>query len=161
MTELITIVNYALDTLYENDAELIQQKVHERSIVFRFGLYFNDLLKKSQDFKKYDLDFDYNRSIEDTKRTRSRPEGIYPDLILHKRGSNDRNVLALEFKTHWNSDSSDDIDKLKELTSSDQQYRFQLGISIVLGQRRNQCTFTYLRRGGAVPNVKEFVKEAG
>ncbi|MDR4509388.1 MAG: hypothetical protein MRJ65_14375 [Candidatus Brocadiaceae bacterium] len=161
MTELISIINEALDLLYKNDGDLIQRRVHERSLVFRFGLYFNDLLKKSPEFSKLDLDFDYNRNMEDAKRTQKHPQGIYPDLILHKRCSNKHNILALEFKTHWNPGNFDDIDKLKELTLPNQQYRFQLGISIVLGQERNLCTFMYLRKGRVVPNAEKFVEEVG
>lgn len=125
MNGLKSIVSEALDTLYEKDADLIQRQVHERSIVFRFGLYFNDFLKKSEAYSGYDLDFDYNRNMDDAKRTQRHPQGIYPDLILHKWGSNDHNVLALEFKTSWNRNNVKYINKLEELTSPEQQYRFQ------------------------------------
>jgi hypothetical protein len=114
----------------------------------------------SKQYSKFDLDFDYNRNMEDAKRTKVHPKGIYPDLILHKRGNNESNILALEFKPYWNPDNSDDVDKLKELTSPDQQYRFHLAISIILGQRRNQCTFTYFKKGRVVSEDIACIEEA-
>lgn len=37
---------------------------------------------------------------------------VYPDFILHKRGSNDFNILIIEFKTWWNPQNDEDIEKL-------------------------------------------------
>jgi hypothetical protein len=149
MMELISIVKKALDELYQGDADLLDRQVHERSIVFRFGLYFYELLKNSS-YSKLDLDFDYNRNMCDSKRTPRFPDGIYPDLILHKRRSNRDNILALEFKTYWNKSHETDIYKLRDLTNPQQQYRFKLGIAIILGKRREKCLFTYVQNGEEV-----------
>jgi len=149
--ELILLVNKALDDLYNNDSYLIEKNVHERSLVFRFGLYFNKNLEKSQKFSKLDLDIEYNRDLvsstnKDPKRTKEHHNGICPDLILHTRGTRN-NILVLEFKTHWSDENSADLDKLKELTSPNQQYHYQLGISIVFGKKRDDCDFVYVRDG--------------
>jgi hypothetical protein len=147
MNELKSIVNKALDMLYKNDGYLIQRQIHERSIVFRFGIYFDLMIKKLTEYYGLHLDFDYNRNKENPKRTKAHPHGIYPDLILHQRGSNDNNTLALEFKTYWNENHTDDIGKLKEITSPNQEYKFRLGISIVLGKDRDNCQFTFVQNG--------------
>ena len=39
-----------------------------------------------------------------TKKLPSFPNGTFPDEILYKRGSNDNNILVMEFKTYWNKD---------------------------------------------------------
>lgn len=152
MDELIVLISGALDSLYKNEAYLIEQEVHERSLVFRFGLYFHKCLEESPKFSKFDLDIEYNRDLvssknKDPKRTQDHPKGIFPDLILHKRGNNYNNILVLEFKTNWNENPSDDVKKLKELTSPNQKYHYNLGISIVLGKTREQCKFVYIKDG--------------
>ncbi len=153
LDELLKIIKSALDSLYINEAYLIEQEVHERSLVFRFGLYFYKRLEKLQNFSKLDLDIEYNRDLvssanKDPKRTYEHPNGIFPDLILHKRGNNNNNILVLEFKTQWSKEKNfQDLDKLKELTSPNQKYHYTLGISIVLGKKRDKCNFVYVRDG--------------
>ncbi|HIJ06383.1 hypothetical protein [Methanocalculus sp.] len=151
--ELILFIKKALDDLYDNDSHLIKIKAHERSLVFRFGLYFNDLLIEKSYFSGFDLDFDYNRDRNNPKRLKNDHNRIFPDLILHKRGNNNNNILVLEFKTHWNENNSDDLNKLKELTSPKQQYHYKLGISIVLGEKSEQCKFVYVKAGKILKNL--------
>ena len=78
-------------------------------------------------YKKYNLDFEYNKNLDDVKRTKIFSNGTYPDLILHKRGSNDGNILVLEFKTWWNnnSNSNKDIEKLEDFVNQDGKYRYK------------------------------------
>ena len=147
MKVLISTINKALDRLYQDDADLLERRVHERSIVFRFGLYFFELLKRNDQYTELYLDFDYNRNMKNPKRTINFPEGVYPDLILHKRKSNDHNILALEFKTYWNVNNDLDIRKLKDLTNQRGQYGFKLGVSILLGKTLKACKFIYVRNG--------------
>jgi len=100
-------VMQALDMLYERDKYLISNNkngnrnnhVSERAIVFRFGIYLEEVLKCDSEFAKYNLDSEYNRNIDAKKQLPERENGVYPDLILHKRGSNDDNILVIEIKT--------------------------------------------------------------
>ena len=69
-----------------------------------FCLYLNKYIDSNKLLKKYDLDTEYNRDIEGFKRLANRPNGWYPDLILHKRGSNENNILIIECKG-WLSDA--------------------------------------------------------
>lgn len=64
-------------------------------------------------FKRYDLYCEYNRNGARTKQLPSFPNGKYPDVILHKRGSNNGNILIMEFKTYWNRDRSNDKNKIR------------------------------------------------
>ena len=67
---------------------------------------------------------------------------VYPDFILHKRGTNDSNLLIIEFKTWWNSDNREDIEKLKAMMSDLYRYQYQYGYSIILNQERDSVTVT-------------------
>lgn len=47
-------------------------------------------------------------------------KAIRPDLLLHKRGVNDSNLLAVEFKGWWSKIKEEhDFQKLKSLTKRD------------------------------------------
>ncbi|WP_297453106.1 hypothetical protein [Persephonella sp.] len=132
---LIELVKKALDKVYQEQKYLIENRVHERSIVFWFGIYFYELLKNSE-FKGYDLDFEYNRNFDDVKRTEHSVNGTYPDIILHKRGSNEYNLLAIEFKTWWSDKKQfkDDIRKLKDFINPNGKYRYKLALFVILGK---------------------------
>ena len=84
--ELKQMIEQALDHLYRNDMSLISRKAHERSIAFRFGLYFSKLLDVSSftDIKHIHIDMEYNRDMNDPKKTPKFQNGIVPDLLLHK-----------------------------------------------------------------------------
>ncbi len=73
---------------------------------------------------------------------------IYPDLILHERGNTNRNLLAIEFKKKGarSNSISHDIEKLEYLTSNN-DYRYKLGISIILGKDIHQTTIQYIETG--------------
>ena len=135
---LIFNVNQALDILYESDSVLIEKRIHERAIAFRFALYFQELIRDTE-FGDLDLDFEYNKREDDYKITPSKPYGSYPDLILHKRGIQDQNTLIIEFKCAWSSASrSGDFEKLQEYTRRDLEngYYYGLGLFIEFGATR-------------------------
>lgn len=127
--ELKSMVDEALIRLYQQDLELIEYAVNERSVVFRFGLYLNELLPSSS-FASYNLDCEYNRNMGKPKRTKNFPAGVIPDVLLHRRNSNVENILVLEFKGYWNkSDRENDHKKIIDFTSQDEdnQYKYALG----------------------------------
>ncbi len=157
---LWSYVQKALNRLYKDDMHLINNTpyyhcvngnhhVGERSIVFRFAHYLLELLEKDKEFSDYQLDCEYNRNGINRKTLPSFPNGVYPDIILHRRGNNDNNILVMEFKTYWNSDISGDIEKLKELTAPDKGYKFALGLSIVITKTRSKVMITPVVNGKA------------
>lgn len=138
------VTEKALEDLYQNDSYLIinrplgsQQDCHvsERGVVFRFGIYFQARLNDTS-FKDYNLDVEYNRNMYEKKMLPSFSNGTFPDLILHKRGSNEENILILEFKTWWNHDTTDDIKKIKQFMDPEGVYRYRMGASIVLNKNK-------------------------
>lgn len=134
-------VQSAMEQVYTNDKSLIARDTNERSIVFRFGLYLCEILKSTA-FNNYNVDVEYNRNGQNPKRTPRHPRnGVVPDLIIHKRESNESNLLVLEFKTEWNSNQSEDEKKIKELTSITGEYRFKYGATILI--RYNKPDYTW------------------
>ena len=47
------------------------------------------------------------------KRLPGWPNGCYPDLILHKRGNNENNILIIECKGWWSSEEAIQNDREK------------------------------------------------
>jgi len=95
---LSSIVDSAMNKVYRDDNWLIRNRGMERSIVFRFGLYFCEEIRIIQEFRGLNADLEHNKINNRTKRTRRKPNGIAPDFLLHERNSNSRNVLVIEFK---------------------------------------------------------------
>jgi hypothetical protein len=91
----------SLQKVRENDSLLIQERAHERAICFRLGYYLQ--LK----FDEYTVDAEYDRQVGEISGTRIKKalpntsqgdKDIFPDLLLHRRGVNDHNLLAVEVK---------------------------------------------------------------
>ena len=56
------------------------------------------------------LDYpEYNKCHGDIKRTKRFRNGLRPDLIIHRRDSNEENKLVAEFKGWWNNDVKNDL----------------------------------------------------
>lgn len=163
------IIKCALEELYNNDKYLIKEEkekeekknsttksnrhVGERSIVFRFGIYLQNEILKIGELKSKQLDCEYNRQYYDKKELCYFENGenivkkVYPDLIIHKRGSKE-NILVMEFKTYWNKDTVDDEEKLKDFTST--EYKYIFGVSIIIGQELEKCKLKWYQDGDKV-----------
>lgn len=141
-------INDSIDKLYEKDKHLISNRpfnetgrdslhhVGERSIVFRIAHYLANLIENDEELKGYNLDCEYNRNGKNAKILPSFRNGTYPDIIIHKRGINDENLLVVEVKTYWNSDTTQDKNKLSEFVDPNGEYRFRYGISLVIKKKR-------------------------
>ena len=151
--EIKQMIDLALSHLYRNDISLISRKSHERSIAFRFALYFSKLFEVSTlvNIKDIHIDLEYNRDLNEPKRTPKFPNGIVPDLLVHKRESYKKDILVIEFKTFWNSSNKKSIKtvnkKLKELTCPENKYKFQIGVLVTINSRRDQVEINYYKKG--------------
>jgi len=147
------LVHEVLKKLYDNDYDLIihrpedteenalaewQMHVGERAISFRFGYYLQRMVSECPVYKflcEYNIDSEYNRCGYNKKATPSFEDGIYPDLIIHKRIFSEEtkdNVLVIEIKTWWNSNTDRDMKKIADLTSDSGRYGYKAGVSILL-----------------------------
>ena len=88
----------------KDDLHLLRVDVSERCIAARLAMY----LREYFDDYDYDVDVEYNRDGPDVKRLcevirdcpRDRDEGqsVLPDVIVHRRGKRDSNLLVIEMK---------------------------------------------------------------
>jgi hypothetical protein len=140
--ELKMIVEAALTKVYTNDFSIVERAVNERSVVFRFGLYFSEMLNAIS-FKDFDLDCEYNRNMGDVKRTENFPQGAIPDILLHRRHSNSSNILVLEFKGYWNLGGRErDIQKIRDFTNQKLEYKYGLGALVNIGKEWHNVDYT-------------------
>ncbi len=158
LSKIKNLISKALDELYEKDIYLIDNRpidlsgsdnrhhVGERTIVFRFAYYMQGLLDLDEDYKNFNLDCEYNRNGIKEKKLPSFPNGTYPDIILHKRGRNDSNLLVIEVKTYWNKNQSADFLKMREFTDELGTYRFRLGAAILIAKKRNKVKIDWFPR---------------
>lgn len=148
--ELKKLIDEALNELYHKDISLIERKVNERSIVFRFCLYLDSLLKKTK-WEDLNIDCEYNRNDKDIKDTKRLERGTYPDVIIHKREYNTENLLVLEFKGWWNNKKKhekNDYIKLEDFTSQGKKdYKYALGAFIKLNKEREKVEICYFING--------------
>ena len=119
-------VTEALRRFYRNDLYLIRIKAHERSLTFRLGMYLQQI------FPDWDVDCEYNRNVSEPDDVKRIPghKPVYPDVILHKRGSA-KNLLAIEAKPPHSSSGAIGKDKRKiekYVTRRKLRYRFGLFI---------------------------------
>lgn len=96
----------AVQRLLDRDRELLARDVNERSITHRLAMYLQD------EFPDMDVDCEYNRRDFDVKRLGFYPRDtatndtdartVFPDIIVHKRGTNAHNLLVIEAKKSGN-----------------------------------------------------------
>ena len=136
MKELLEeLIKKSLDDLYRNDKDLIERRVAERNLTGLFAYYFR-INMQNTDVADYNVDCEYNRDGYGAKNI----DGVlvYPDFILHKRGTNDDNLLIIEFKTWWNPNNHDDIEKLREMMSDTHPYKYKYGYSVILNKENSE-----------------------
>jgi hypothetical protein len=148
LNELNSMIEIAIDQIYRCDLSLIARQASERSIAFRFGCYFTKLLEVSSFSGNCNIivDMEYNRNRKEPKKSTNFQNGMMPDLIVHKRNSNQYNILVIEFKTYWNNSQTEAMNrveqKLIDLTQISSIYKFGLGVLIELHMEKNQCEFS-------------------
>ena len=151
IAEIKGAIASALEQTYDEDIQLIERRAHERSVAFRFGIHFSEIISQTSfgNDAELTIDFDYNRNGEGVKDMEgfSLSHGVYPDIILHRRGYNDKNVVAFEFKGYWTANGRDE-EKLKGFTHPTQNdYQYGLGVFIRLQPALDNCEIVYSING--------------
>lgn len=133
--ELQGIITNCTAVLYENDSDIIRRGGMEQSASFRFAVYLNDFIRGCNWLNNTQVDIEYNKNGLEPKKTPRRPNGVRPDIIVHNRGNNDRNVLVIEIKGWWNDERREaDIIKLEDFVDQDGEYKYGLGAFVELGE---------------------------
>jgi hypothetical protein len=97
--EAEAIVNRALDLLIQHDYQLLDLKVCERALQFKIAHYMAQSLLIRLPLT---LDCEYNRHYDNEKQLqlpqKHRASKVFPDILIHERNSDNRNMLVLEIK---------------------------------------------------------------
>lgn len=96
-------VDSAMDSVIERHADLLELNASERSLSHHLAITLAALLPID-----LDVDVEYNRHGHDPKRLELPPRNasdrdtrattVFPDIIVHKRNTDEVNILALEVK---------------------------------------------------------------
>ena len=135
--EIAGCLNRAIDALLEADGHLIAVDSSERSISHCLAVHL------MHQVPGYSVDCEYNRDGFDVKRlelnerqtTDNNIEAVtvFPDIVVHERGINERNLLAVEMKKGSSSVSADyDFKKLKAFRH---ELKYQFAAHVTLGKR--------------------------
>ncbi|MDD4219735.1 MAG: hypothetical protein WCS59_00590 [Sphaerochaetaceae bacterium] len=150
--KILLAISSSVQRVYLHDNYLIQNKVHERSIVGRFAIYFQEELNQIG-YSGFHLDVEYNKDHSHPKRTTNFSRGTYPDVVVHQRGSNENNLCIIEFKPQWSRVSIDrDIKKLKDFTDEKGKYKYGIGFSIIINH--NIPHIQRVQKGMIIENPK-------
>lgn len=146
---LVEALRNAISAVYQEDRFLLsyaqcEREGLEQSFVFRTGIHLNNIIHSTQ-YASLDLDSEYNKNHGSAKTSRRFPNGLRPDLIIHRRDSNEKNLLVAEFKGWWNNDISNDIKKLEDLTDPNDKYRFLIGVFVQID--KTEAKFRYFING--------------
>ncbi len=146
---LIEVLRNAINAVYQEERFLLRfaqgdREGLEQAFVFRTGVHLSNLLNETP-YAALDLDSEYNKNHGKAKTSRRFPNGLRPDLIIHRRDSNEENKLVAEFKGWWNNDIASDIQKLEDLTDPNDNYHYLIGVFVRIG--RTEATFRYFING--------------
>lgn len=131
---LVDILQNAVNSVYQEERFLLRfaqgdRKGLEQSFVFRTGIHLSILLNNTP-YATLDLDSEYNKNHGNAKTSRRFPNCLRPDLIIHRRDSNEENKLVAEFKGWWNNEVDSDIEKLEDLTDPNDNYHYLIGVFV-------------------------------
>ncbi len=146
---LVKLLKSAVNECYTNDKTLIERSM-EQACVARIYYYMQYMINTEDEyarFREYNLDCEYNKNGKHIKETQRCINGTKPDLIIHKRGNNQSNLLVVEFKPrkghykkHVETGKCLDIIKLEDFTT-DYIYNYKLGAFVQLYKQKPKYTF--------------------
>jgi hypothetical protein len=160
--ELEIAVEAACDRLIAKDRPLFVRDVNERSLSHKFANYLQEEVAKWGE--GWDVDCEFNRDLQasgedyakrlhlidkfDSMTTRVDDEHaktVFPDVIVHKRGSR-TNLLVAEMKKNMATDRSIAFDRQYKLPAYVQQLGYQAAVFVLLDMKAVQCHREWIRR---------------
>jgi hypothetical protein len=121
----------ALTELFCSDGKLFELGVSERAVCHQLAIHLEAQYRLLDEPRStLDVDCEYNREGD---RPKTSPAGdlVYPDIVVHRRGNNSLNDLAIEVKLTSNTESDyDDIAKLNGYRSPKFGYHHALFLRI-------------------------------
>jgi len=158
---IIELFNRGLEKLLDVDKWLLTHNLNEPCISHRIAMHL------TQRFNEYDVDCEYNGDIDrggGRKRIHYikehldqlingtpitgeeiREVSVFPDIIIHKRGSNENNLCIIEVKKSTNTNDFN-FDRIKLQAYTSEHYgnnlNYQIGFFVVLNTNNDNPSFT-------------------
>lgn len=137
--EVHAALNEAIEQLLVIDHHLLDANASERSLSHRLAIHLID------QFPDYEIDCEYNRDGFDVKKLTLAERDfkddeldavtVFPDIIVHKRGHQNNNLLVIEIKKASSSVSHDyDIEKLKAFKA---ELNYTFAAHVIIGFLKN------------------------
>jgi len=139
--EIKGIVNCCLQKLRKQDKYLLDKKVNERTITHKLAEYLQD------HFPEFNVDCEYNRfehnRLDDLVKRLELPRNkvnwddteaktVFPDIIVHKRGKPEYNLLVIEVKKKSKLNTGNlernNFDKNKLRAFTEEPYNYKSGL---------------------------------
>jgi DNA-directed RNA polymerase specialized sigma54-like protein len=160
MEEIKKIITKALETLYIDDAIIIDRSTKEECINHRLAIALDKALVKTA-HKGLNVDVEYNRNFTKNNESifdkRSYPpktikigeevKVIIPDIIIHKRGSNKDNLLCIEAKKEYTA-TSEQKDYKKIIGLLNAPYNYSYGCLVEYQPAEEYFCFYIVRKNG-------------
>lgn len=149
----------ALNQLSKNALWLLHNNLNERTIAHKLAEYLQQI------FPEYHVDCEYNRDVEQNSGLKkvnilkeryeaiknevvdgvSIDVSVFPDIIIHRRGTNEFNLLVIELKKSKNTNKEArefDIEKLHSFTDQSERntLKYNFGVFLILETRENMAT---------------------
>ena len=135
-------VKNALRDFFHKDSKLLELDANERSISHKVGehlqVQFSGLNVDCEYNRKKDKKqegYEHNRKHAIQAKT-SKNKKVFPDIIVHERGSDENNCLVIETKKKGRS-IEEDCEKLKVFTGP-KDYGYKVGLLLVFGVKKNK-----------------------
>ena len=162
--EIVDKVEIAIEMLLSNDRALIENDLNERSIAHKLAEYLQLL------FLDFNVDCEYNGNVDKPNgrkrisilKTDLEQKGllrvkeaedieeeladrqVFPDIIIHKRGTNENNLCIIEIKKSTSKVSFDyDELKLKSYTTDNygNDLKYKIGLFIEFESALNDVDY--------------------
>lgn len=172
--EMVSLFEDANRILLNNDSDLFESKVSERTLCGALMLHMHDLIAGDPLYQGYYTDVEYNRNkggkLKNIKKTiQGADEAVVTincDLILHSRGQHveQDNLIAIEMKKSsrpkaaknadrerlmaLTKDSYDDIWSFDGHTLPEYVCRYVLGVYYEIVYSQRKILIEYYRHGG-------------
>ena len=149
----------AIEKLREHDGYLLEVDASERSITHHLANYLQ------HEFEGWHVDVEYNRDCHEIKRLSNLPEvksdKVFPDIIVHRRGTNDDNLLVVEVKKTGCGHDLEDEKKLVEFTKPLKKggLAYRWGLHLILdSEEQGKASLCWYKQGK--PCDEQMVEEA-
>lgn len=138
---------HCIDRIYNEDGDLFRRNNYEVTVSTKLAQYL------FLEFPKYNVDCEYNKHIDEEKTVTINGDNrlVRPDILIHNRGTDEHNLVAIEIKKVQNrTNRGRDYDKLIAFTIKDGEYRYELGVFIDFTQLPKDRIIKFFENGGEI-----------